>query len=223
MNIWRLTFERPFSLTKLSLLRFNAITAHTRARQKRRLEFAGFVRDTHGVETRTVSIERLTVRLGAAQSQGVASFGLFVLPVTRCHCDRRCAHVVSHMGSWARTGRKGSFFFYKTQIVTRSQIKYCCLWKKNELKIRAISILVKKKEASFRGKTGSPSSLIELCQQQPSHLSFSPPSLPSSPKWKADYCLYSKVARQSAKTIFNSGHCSSLFALTPTGMRRLVS
>lgn len=152
MNIWRLTFERPFSLTKLSLLRFNAITAHTRARQKRRLEFAGFVRDTHGVETRTVSIERLTVRLGAAQSQGVASFGLFVLPVTRCHCDRRCAHVVSHMGSWARTGRKGSFFFYKTQIVTRSQIKYCCLWKKNELKIRAISILVKKKRSLIQGE-----------------------------------------------------------------------
>lgn len=69
--------------------------------------------------------------------------------------------------------------------------------------------------------TGSPSFLIELCQQQPSHLSFR--SIPNSPNWKADYCLSSKVARHSAKTIFNTRQCSSLFALSPTGMRGPIS
>lgn len=54
------------------------------------------------------------------------------------------AHVVSHMGSWARKRRKG--IFYKPQIVSSFQIKHCCLSKKNELKIRAISILVRKRE-----------------------------------------------------------------------------
>lgn len=150
---------------------------------------------------------------------GSRILGLFVLPVTWCHCDRCSTRCVPY-GQLGSDGEKG--LFYKTQIVTRSQIKYCCLWKKNELKIRAISILVQKKKEGepHSRETGSPSSLIERCQQQPSHLPF--PPLPDSPKWKADYCLYSKVARQSAKTILNSGHCSSLFALTPTGMRRLL-
>lgn len=72
----------------------------------------------------SVDRERLTVCLGAAQSQGVASLG-FLSCLSLGAIVIAAAHVVSHMGSWARTGRKG--LFYKTQIVTRSQIKYCCL------------------------------------------------------------------------------------------------
>lgn len=84
---------------------------------------------------------------------GSRILGLFVLPVTRCHCDRCCTRCVPY-GQLGSDREKG--LFYKTQIVTRSQIKYCCLWKKNELKIRAISILVKKKKgASFRGNRES--------------------------------------------------------------------
>lgn len=76
---------------------------------------------------------------------GSRILGLFVLPVTWCHCDRCCTRCVPY-GQLGSDREKG--LFYKTQIVTRSQIKYCCLSKKNEFKIRAISILVKK-GASF--------------------------------------------------------------------------
>lgn len=80
----------------------------------------------------------------------------------------------------------------------------------------------KRKKKPHSQITGSPSSLIELCQQQPSHFSF--PSLPRSPEWKADYCLSKKSrSSQRKKTIFNTRQCSSLFALSPAGMRRPVS
>lgn len=72
--------------------------------------------------------------------------GLFVLPVTWCHCDRCCTRCIPYgqLGS-----HKEKRISYKTQIVSSFQIKHCCLSKKNELKIRAISIPVKKREASF--------------------------------------------------------------------------
>lgn len=68
--------------------------------------------------------------------------GLFVLPVTWCHCDRCCTRCIPYgqLGS-----DKEKRISYKTQIVSSFQIKHCCLSKKNELKIRAISVLVKKK------------------------------------------------------------------------------
>lgn len=81
---------------------------------------------------------------------GSRILGLFVLPVTWCHCDRCSTRCVPY-GQLGSDGEKG--LFYKTQIVTRSQIKYCCLWKKNELKIRAISILVQKRSL-IHGKQG---------------------------------------------------------------------
>lgn len=61
-----------------------------------------------GLERQTASIERLTVCLGAALSQGVASLG-FLSCLSLGAIVIAAAHVVSHMGSWARTGRKGSF------------------------------------------------------------------------------------------------------------------
>lgn len=61
-----------------------------------------------GAEPRTVSMERAAVIVGAAQSQGVASLG-FLSCLSLGAIVIAAAHVVSHMGSWARTGRKGSF------------------------------------------------------------------------------------------------------------------
>lgn len=107
-------FERPFSMTQASLLCFNSIiaeesTAHT-SEAETQAGVCGMLENmlTTGLETRTVSIERLTVCLGAAQSQGVASLG-FLSCLSLGAIVIAAAHVVSHMGSWARTGRKGSF------------------------------------------------------------------------------------------------------------------
>lgn len=103
--------------------------------------------------THTLPIERLTEVLGAVQSQGDASLGFLSRPSLGAIVIA-AAHVVSHMGSWARTGKLGGGF-NKTQIVSGVQIKHCCLSKKNELKIRAISILVEKRKRSLiHGKQG---------------------------------------------------------------------
>lgn len=55
----------------------------------------------------TVKIERLTEFLGAVQSQGDVSLG-FLSCLSLGAIVIFAAHVVSHMGSWARTRRKGS-------------------------------------------------------------------------------------------------------------------
>lgn len=55
----------------------------------------------------TVWIERLTEFLGAVQSQGDASLG-FLSCLSLGAIVIAAAHAVSHMGSWARTRRKGS-------------------------------------------------------------------------------------------------------------------
>lgn len=107
---------------------------------------------------------------------GRCILGLFVPPVTWCHCDLCCTRCIPYGQLGSDKKKRVS---HKPQIVSSFQIKHCCLSKKNELKIRAISILVPKKEKKKKPHsqiTGSPSSLIELWQQQPSH--FSCPSLP---------------------------------------------
>ena len=146
------------------------------------------------------SADRETDRVSWCCSEsGRRILGLFVLPVTWCHCDLCCTRCIPYgqLGS-----DKEKRISHKPQIVSSFQIKHCCLSKKNELKIRAISILVnkKKKKKPHSRITGSPSSLIELCQQQPSH--FSSPSLPRAPKWKADYCLSSKSRSSLREKLF---------------------
>lgn len=97
-------FERPFCLTQAP---FNSIIAYQSAAHTQAWVRVSNVL-TAGLETRRVSLERLTVCLGAAQSQGVASLG-FLSCLSLGAIVIAAAHVVSHMGSWARTGRKGSF------------------------------------------------------------------------------------------------------------------
>lgn len=72
---------------------------------------------------RTVDREADSVSRCCPES-GSRILGLFVLPVTWCHCDRCSTRCVPY-GQLGSDGEKG--LFYKTQIVTRSQIKYCCL------------------------------------------------------------------------------------------------
>lgn len=154
------------------------------------------------------SVDRETDRVSWCCSEsGRCILGLFVLPVTWCHCDLCCTRCIPYgQLGWDKEKR----ISYKPQIVSSFQIKPCCLPKKNELKIRAISILVKKKRHSQI--TGSHSFLIELCQQQPSHFSF-----PSISKVKGRLLsVPQKVSRHSAKThYFNIRQCSSLFSLRP--------
>lgn len=90
----------------------------------------------------TVWIDRVS---WCCSESGRCILGLFVLPVTWCHCDLCCTRCVPYgqLGS-----EKEKRISYKPQIVSSFQIKHCCLSKKNELKIRAVSILVKK-EAPF--------------------------------------------------------------------------
>lgn len=92
------------------------------------------------------SVDRETDRVSWCCSEsGRGILGLFVPPVTWCHCDLCCTRCIPYgqLGS-----DKEKRISYKPQIVSSFQIKHCCLSKKNELKIRAISILVKK-EAPF--------------------------------------------------------------------------
>lgn len=91
----------------------------------------------------TDSADRETDRVcWCCSESGRCILGLFVLPVTWCHCDLCCTRCIPYgqLGS-----DKEKRISYKPQIVSSFQIKHCCLSKKNELKIRAISILVKKK------------------------------------------------------------------------------
>lgn len=90
------------------------------------------------------SADRETDRVSWCCSEsGRRILGLFVLPVTWCHCDLCCTRCIPYgqLGS-----DKEKRISHKPQIVSSFQIKHCCLSKKNELKIRAISILVKKRE-----------------------------------------------------------------------------
>lgn len=124
-------FERPFSLTQASLLVVTPSLKTTKCHTHERGRKAGLslrdVRDAH-VDNRTGdadSVDRETDSVSwCCPESGSRILGLFVLPVTRCHCDRCCTRCVPY-GQLGSDREKG--LFYKTQIVTRSQIKYCCL------------------------------------------------------------------------------------------------
>lgn len=109
-------------------------------------------------------------------------------------------------------GRKRKRTSHKPQIVSSCQIKHCCLRKKNELKIRAISILVQKKEAPFTRNRES----FFLDRAVPTAaLSFLYPSHPSFLRTERRIIVWlrkKKVTRQSAKTIFNSRQWCPLLA-----------
>lgn len=75
----------------------------------------------------------------ASLSQGDISS--FLAPVSWCHCGACCTRSIPY-GQLGPQEEKG--IPHKTQIVSRFQTQHCCLSKKNELKIRAISILEKK-------------------------------------------------------------------------------
>ncbi len=94
------------------------------------------------------SVDRETDRVSWCCSEsGRRILGLFVLPVTWCHCDLCCTRCIPYgqLGS-----DKEKRISHKPQIVSSFQIKHCCLSKKNELKIRSISILVKKRRPIHR-------------------------------------------------------------------------
>lgn len=61
----------------------------------------------------------------------------FCEPVCWCHCGPCCTRSLPY-GQLGPREEKG--ILHKTQIVSGFQTQHCCLSKKNELKIRAISI-----------------------------------------------------------------------------------
>lgn len=75
--------------------------------------------------------------------------GLFVPACHSVPLWSFAAHVVSHMGSWARTRREGGIA-HKPQFVSSPQIKHCCLWKKNEFQIRCYICAGQKRSSIHR-------------------------------------------------------------------------
>lgn len=121
--------QRPFSLTQAPFLCFNSALPK-RCTQERGRDAGSRVRgvrDAH-VDNRTGDADSADREPDSAPrccpESGNRILGLFVPPVTRCHCDRCCTRCVPY-GQLGSDREKG--LFYKTQIVTRSQIKYCCL------------------------------------------------------------------------------------------------
>lgn len=123
--------------------------------------------------------------LGAVQSQGDESFWAFCPACHSVPLWSFAAHVVPHMGSWVRE-KEEKDLLQNPNCIKLSNKALLSLKEKRIKNSRYIYSGWKKKKPHSR-VTGSPSSLIELCQQQPS-ISISLPSL-LSPEWKADYCL----------------------------------
>ncbi len=109
------------------------------------------------MNVRGVHINRGSVSPGERQSACLASIQVlyhdqcipesgryilvFLAPVSWCHCGACCTRSIPY-GQLGPQEEKG--IPHKTQIVSRFQTQHCCLSKKNELKIRAISILEEK-------------------------------------------------------------------------------
>lgn len=163
------------------------------------------------------SVDRETDRDSWCCSEsGRCILGLFVLPVTRCHCDLCCTRCVPYGQLGSGQGRIRDLS-HKTPICIRPSNKALLSLKEKRIK-NSCYICSGPKGSPIHKETGSPSSLIELCQQQPSH--FSPLSIPPFSKVKARLLSVSKKKKKwlvtAQKTIFNSRQCTSLFALSPT-------